>query len=134
MRKTLRFLTCASLSAAYAVAALNLALAQTYALDVQVMEHANGDLDTCALGQVAAPLKEGEGFLVARSGPGRNFDEIGQLQSGDEVWLFDRQGEWLGIVFGVVELSCNPIENDQVVRTEGKKGWVHEKWIEVLAG
>ena len=107
-------------------------LAQT--LEIPVMEHATGDLDTCALGQVVGLRAEGDGFLAVRSGPAVEYAEIDQLHNSDKVWIFDQHEEWVGVVFDVEELSCSPIEKDRPVETDGKKGWVHENWIEVIAG
>ncbi|WP_420408278.1 SH3 domain-containing protein [Hoeflea sp.] len=132
MRPILQCLSFACLFAALAPLTLMPALSQ--ALDVPVMERANEDLDTCALGQVAGLKVDGDGFLAVRSGPDSGHAKLDELSNGDRVWLFDRQGEWIGIAYGVEELSCSPVETDREVKTDGKKGWVHEKWIEVLAG
>jgi hypothetical protein len=99
-----------------------------------VMEYASDDLDTCALGQVMGLKADGDGFLAVRSGPGSNYTKLDELHNGDKVWLFEREGKWIGIVYGVEELSCSPISEDRVVPHDGKKGWVHENWIEIIAG
>ena len=132
MRPILRCLSSACLTAALAVSAFNPALAQP--LGVPVMERASDGLDTCALGQVTGLKADGDGFLAVRSGPGSGHAKLDELHNSDRVWLFDQKGEWIGIVYGVEELSCSPVETDREVKTDGKKGWVHENWIEVLAG
>jgi uncharacterized protein YgiM (DUF1202 family) len=125
-------LSSACLTVALAVSAFNPAVAQS--LDVPVMERASDGLDTCALGQVTGLKADGDGFLAVRSGPGSGHTKLDELHNGDRVWLFEQKGEWIGIVYGVEDLSCSPVETDREVKTDGKKGWVHENWIEVLAG
>ncbi|GKX33590.1 MAG: hypothetical protein MnENMB40S_12080 [Rhizobiaceae bacterium MnEN-MB40S] len=103
-------------------------------LDAPVMERASDDLDTCALGRVTGLKADGDGFLAVRSGPASGHRKLDELHNGDRVWLFDRQGQWIGIVYGVEEVSCDPIEKDRIVPHAGRKGWVHENWVEIIAG
>lgn len=103
-------------------------------LDVPVIERASDDLDTCAFGQVTGLKAGGDGFLAVRSGPDSGYPKLDELHNGDDVWLFDRQGAWIGIVYGVRELACGPISKDRSVPHNGRKGWVHENWIQVIAG
>ncbi|WP_424983104.1 SH3 domain-containing protein [Maritalea sp. S77] len=98
------------------------------------MEHASDGLDTCALGHVTGLNVEGDGFLAVRLGPGLEHIKLDELHNGDHVWLFDRRGAWIGIVYAAKDLICSPIENDRPVETDGKTGWVHEDWIQILAG
>ena len=98
------------------------------------MEIASGDLDTCAYGKVDGLKADGDGFLAVRSGPGTNFNKIDELHNGDEVWLFEWKGNWIGVVYGTDELSCSPISADREVPYEGQKGWVHKNWVKLLAG
>lgn len=123
---------CVYVLAVFAAPAFHPALAQS--LDVPVMEHASDDLDTCALGQVTGLRADGDGFLAVRSGPASSYPKLDELENGDKVWLFDQKGKWIGIVYGTEELSCSPISQDRPVPHNGKKGWVHENWIEVIAG
>jgi hypothetical protein len=108
--------------------------AQAQQLDVDIIERASDDLDTCAYGQVSGLKADGDGFLAVRKGPGSKHAKIDELKNGDKVWLFDTKGKWIGVVYGVQELSCSPIDADRPVQTRGKKGWVHQNWVEVLAG
>ena len=103
-------------------------------LSVPVMEYTAEDLDTCSYGKVFGLKKDGDGFLAVRSGPSTNHDKLDEIHNGDEVWLFDFQKPWIGIVYGVETVSCSPIDADRIVQHDGKKGWVHENWIEFLAG
>ena len=103
-------------------------------LDVEIMERADDGLDTCAFGQIAGLKADGDGFLAVRKGPGTNHEKIDELVNGDKLWLFEENNGWYGIVYGVKELSCSPVENDRPVQTNGKKGWVFGKWVDILAG
>ncbi|WP_162651901.1 SH3 domain-containing protein [Lentilitoribacter sp. Alg239-R112] len=114
------------------IASLNVLQAQQ--LDVEVMERADDGLDTCAYGQVAGLRADGDGFLFVRRGPGTTYDSFDELKNNDKVWLFEEKDGWYGIVYGVDDQNCSPVEKDRPVDTIGKKGWVYGKWIEVLAG
>lgn len=103
-------------------------------LDVQIIERAEDDLDTCSFGRVARLKEGGDGFLAVRAGPGSKFRKLDELKNGDDVWLFDQRGAWIGIVYGVSEVNCSPIKKDRPVPHIGKKGWVHKNWIDVIAG
>ncbi|MEM1048119.1 MAG: SH3 domain-containing protein [Pseudomonadota bacterium] len=108
--------------------------AEAQNLQRPIIEHAQEDLDTCALGEVTGLKADGDGFLAVRAGPGTQYRKLDQLYNGDAVLLFDRKGKWLGIVYGVAELSCSPIRESRPVPHRGRKGWVHENWIRVIAG
>ncbi|WP_350335660.1 SH3 domain-containing protein [Coralliovum pocilloporae] len=103
-------------------------------LDVPVIEHADGDFDTCGLGQVKGLKANGDGFLAVRSGPGSSYKKLDELHNGDRVWLFDQKGKWLGVVYDVNQVDCSPISEDRPVRQKGKKGWIHSNWVKFLAG
>jgi len=103
-------------------------------LEVPVMVRADGDLDTCALGGVTGLNPKGDNFLAVRSGPGTNYAMIDKLHAKDQVWMFGQQGSWVGVVYGVNELSCSPVAKDHAYQGPGKKGWVHKKFLIILAG
>lgn len=103
-------------------------------LDVPIIEHADENLDTCAYGQVIGLKSEGDNFLAVRSGPASDYTKLDELKNDDKVWMYDVQGEWFGIVYDVEAAICGPLEKDREVETDGKKGWVHSKWIEGIAG
>lgn len=109
-------------------------LTHAQSLDVEVMERADDGLDTCSYGQVFGLKADGDGFLSVRRGPGTTYESFDELKNNDKVWLFEEKDGWYGIVYGVEELTCSPVESDRPVDTDGKKGWVFGKWIEVLAG
>lgn len=103
-------------------------------LEVPIVEHMIEDLDICALAQVKGLKANGDGFLAVRTGSDTNYKKIDELHNGDRIWVFDQKGKWLGIVYDAPNLGCGPIESDRLVPYEGKKGWVHENWVEYLAG
>ncbi|MEO9457421.1 MAG: SH3 domain-containing protein [Lentilitoribacter sp.] len=103
-------------------------------LDVDVMERADDGLDTCAYGQIVGLKSDGDGFLSVRTGPGIKYESFDELKNNDKVWLFEEKDGWYGIVYDLDELNCSPVENDRPVETDGKKGWVFGKWVEVFAG
>ena len=103
-------------------------------MDVPIIEHASGDLDTCAYGQISGADTNNGKHIAVRSGPGSSYAKIGELKSGTEIWLFDQHGEWHGIVYGVKELSCGPVKASHSINHPGNMGWVHEKRIKLIAG
>ncbi|MEM1376071.1 MAG: SH3 domain-containing protein [Pseudomonadota bacterium] len=103
-------------------------------LDLPVIEKTEGDLDTCALAEVRGLNPNGDGFLAVRSAPGTEYRELDRVYNGDRVWVFNQVGDWFGIVYGVDEVECGPIDVNDPVRTEGKQGWVHQNWVRIIAG
>ena len=103
-------------------------------LDLPIIEKADADLDTCALGEVKGLKKNGDGFLAVRTAPGSGYRKLDEIHNGDKVWIFQQVGDWLGVVYDVDYVECGPIAKDQPVRAKGKKGWVHSNWIRLIAG
>lgn len=108
--------------------------AQAQQLEIPIIERTDGDLDTCSFAQVEGLKKGGDGFLAVRSGPSTSYDQLDELKNGDKVWVFDTKGNWVGIVYGNDNISCSPIAEDRPVKARGKKGWVHQNWVQLLAG
>lgn len=128
----MQILTKVILGAALLTGSINTASAQS--LDVPVMERADDGLDTCAFGQVVGLKADGDGFLSVRRGPSTSYESFDQLKNNDKVWLFEEKDGWYGVVYGVDELTCSPVDKDRPVETDGKIGWIYGKWVEVLAG
>lgn len=103
-------------------------------LDLPIVEHSDGDLDTCLLAEVHGLKAGGDGFLAVRSGPGAEFRKLDEIHNGDRVWIFENTSKWHGVLYGVDAVECSPIGSDRVLDKPGKKGWVHENWIRPLAG
>lgn len=111
-----------------------LSFVQAQGLDVEIIERADADFDTCSLGQVKGLKVNGDGFLAVRSGPSSKFQKIDELYNGNKVWLFEERKGWYGVVYGVDELSCSPIKKSRPLRKKGKKGWIYGKFVKVIAG
>ena len=101
---------------------------------VPVMEIADGDFDTCAFGKVSGLNPRGDNFLAVRAGPGTNYKMLDKIHTNDKVWLFNEKGDWIGIVYDSEEVSCSPVKADRPYKGPGKTGWVHRKFITLLAG
>ena len=111
-----------------------LSFVQAQGLDVEIIERADADFDTCSLGQVTGLKVNGDGFLAVRSGPSSKFQKIDELYNGNKVWLFEERKGWYGVIYGVDELSCSPIKKSRPLRKKGKKGWIYGKFVKVIAG
>ena len=125
-----KFLSLAFLSSCF----IPLSFVQAQGLDVEIIERADADFDTCSLGQVTGLKVNGDGFLAVRSGPSSKFQKIDELYNGNKVWLFEERKGWYGVVYGVDELSCSPIKKSRPLRKKGKKGWIYGKFVKVIAG
>ncbi|MDA7946167.1 MAG: SH3 domain-containing protein [Hyphomicrobiaceae bacterium] len=101
---------------------------------VPVMEIADGDFDTCAFGKVSGLNPRGDNFLAVRAGPGTSYRMLDKIRTDDKVWLLSNKGDWIGIVYGVDEVNCSPVKADRPYEGPGKTGWVHRKFITLLAG
>jgi len=100
-----------------------------------VMETADGNLDTCALGRVAGLNPDGDGYLAVRAGPGSDHKELDRITNGTLVWVFETVGDWHGVIYGAEGVDCSPIPDTRVLEREGQlQGWVHGNWVEPLAG
>ena len=99
-----------------------------------IMEIPDEDLDTCALGQVVRLNPDGDNFLAVRTGPGTQFDMIDKIHTGDQVWIFNQDGNWFGVVYDADFVECSPVDYKREYNGPGKKGWVFQKFVEVVAG
>ena len=99
-------------------------------------------LDSClSVGQVTGLNPQGDNFLAVRALPSANAAEKDRLGPGRWLWLCDEAGEWLGVVY-----SSDPSEKpgdcgvgtpaDRVRPYDGpcRWGWVHSRYVEVVAG
>lgn len=103
-------------------------------LDLPILEKAEEDWDTCAFAEVHGLNPNGDGFLAVRSAPGTEYREIDRVYNGDKIWVFNQVGDWLGVVYGVSEVDCSPVDKTRSIQIDGKKGWVHQNWIRIIAG
>ena len=68
---------------------------------------------------------KGNGFLAVRSGPGSGYSQHGELYRGDEISVWERQGNWyfVACMAGRCEapLWGNP----------SPQGWVYGKYLDI---
>ncbi|QWP74665.1 hypothetical protein J5226_13280 [Lysobacter sp. K5869] len=96
-------------------------------------------LDACgSLGRVHGLKVGGDGFLAVRDGPGSAYAMTDKLSENREVLMCDQRGEWIAVVYSDSSLgrcgATSPIAKRQPYRGPCKSGWVHGKWIELMAG
>lgn len=96
-------------------------------------------LDACgSLGEVRGLKADGDGFLAVRNGPGAAYAMTDKLPEGREVMMCDQRGDWIAVVYSDSQLGrCgvgSPIGKRQAYRGPCKSGWVHGKWIVLMAG
>lgn len=103
------------------------------ALEVPVMEEGgDGQAANCSSSTVAGLKASGDGFLAVRSGPGGRYRKLAELHNGDEVIVFEKRGQWAGIVYRTGNVGCASTKTRAV--TYRKKGWVNVRWLKDLAG
>lgn len=67
----------------------------------------------------------GNGFLAVRVGPGSSHQQIGELYLGDQVWVAERQGNWLYV--GCSSGLCTTPKWGM----EWPQGWAYAKYLSV---
>ena len=77
---------------------------------------------------------KGDNFLAVRAGPGTTYPMTDKLRPGTRVWMFDEQGDWIGVAYGSDEIECSPIKQDKAYNGPGKSGWVYRKYVRLVAG
>jgi len=105
---------------------------------VPVMIGAEADYDACgSTGQVYRLNPDGDNFLAVRSGPSSKQRMIDKLHTGDLVYMCDSQGQWVGIVYSTGNQECgvsSPVPVKQPYDGVCASGWVHERYIRLVAG
>lgn len=104
--------------------------------EVPVILTADG-LDPCGLGMVKA-LKAGrDGFLSVRARPAAGGRELDRLRNGEQVYMCADKGEWIGIVYSRPRRDCgvtSPVPRKMAYAGKCRSGWVHRRWVELIAG
>jgi hypothetical protein len=97
--------------------------------------------DVCGVGQVIGLDPMGDGFLSVRSGPGgQAYREIDRLFNRDEIYLCGFHGQWFKVVYHQSRKphqSCGvtfPWSKRRPYDGSCRSGWVHSKFIKVIAG
>lgn len=67
----------------------------------------------------------GSGFLAVRSGPGGNFQQIGELYLGDRVSVWDKKGNWLAVT--CMSGRCTSPYWGQPT----PQGWAHKNYLRI---
>ena len=102
---------------------------------VQIMVGGEQNLDACGgFGEVQGMNPQGDNFLAVRSGPGSKFTKIDELHERDQLWLCDKRGRWVGIVYGKNCGVSSPIAIRQIYEGPCKSGWVFDKYVKLIAG
>jgi hypothetical protein len=104
---------------------------------------AGHDLDAClSNGQVTGLNPNGDNFLAVRAMPSANGAEKDRLGPGRWLWLCDEAGEWLGVVYSADPNEeppgdcgvASPVETERPYVGKCKWGWVHSRFVTVVAG
>ena len=103
---------------------------------------AGHDLDAClSIGQVTGLNPQGDNFLAVRALPSADGVEKDRLGAGRWLWLCDKAGEWLGVVYSPDPNEepgdCGigtPVETERPYVGRCRWGWVHSRFVEVIAG
>lgn len=93
-------------------------------------------LDPCSMGQVVG-LKGRQGFLALRTAPGTDAAMLDRLGNGRTLFVCADQGEWLGVVYGRPGQSCGvgtPWPQGKPYTGPCASGWVHRRWVKIIAG
>lgn len=101
----------------------------------------DGQMAQCGSGQIVGLDPRGDGFLSVLSSPGgRGYREIDRLYNGQEVFMCGQQGPWVGVVYR----GARPAPSDcNVTRAWAVRqpytgpcayGWVHQRYVRLIAG
>lgn len=105
---------------------------------IPVMIGGEPEFDACGgVGEVRNLNPHGDGFLAVRKGPGTEYSKIDRLTNGSQVYFCDKQGEWIGIVYGKSLQDCgvsSPVPRKKPYIGPCQSGWAHRKWLVMIAG
>lgn len=100
----------------------------------------DGESDACpSQGQIARLDPAGDTFLSVREGPSSKHREGDRLGPGALVTICEERGAWLGIVYPTAgrDVDCglsSPRAKRATYRGPCRSGWVHSRFVEVVAG
>ncbi|NNF80350.1 MAG: integron [Rhizobiales bacterium] len=105
---------------------------------VAVKVGGEAELDACgSVGEVHRLNPDGDNFLAVRIGPGSAHPMKDKLKSKTQVYMCDQNGAWIGIVYGPDDADCgvsSPIAERQSYSGACASGWVHGRYIKLIAG
>ena len=97
------------------------------------------DLDACLSWGEVAGLRHS--LLAVRDGPGIHFRQVDELDNGHGLHLCDStaDGDWIGVVYAPAgeDVDCgvsSPVSGRHPYAGPCRSGWVHMKWVRVIAG
>ncbi len=134
---TVRIVSIAAL-AALAVLIGATAQAQQTKLDVPIVVGGT-QLDACgSIAEVKGLDPAGDNFLSVRSGPGATYREIDRLKTKDLIIICGGKGIWYAAIYPWSNKSdCNvgtPWPKRAPYTGPCKSGWIHSKFVEIIAG
>ncbi|MCP5082458.1 MAG: integron [Alphaproteobacteria bacterium] len=112
----------------------------SHAGDSGVAVKVGGEIDLVACGSEGEVYRlnpDGDNFLAVRIGPGSAHPMKDKLTSKTQVYMCDQNGAWVGIVYGPDDADCgvsSPIAERQSYAGACASGWVHGRYIKLIAG
>ncbi len=108
-------------------------------LDVPVLIGKDGpNLDACgSFGGIKGLKPRGDNFLSVRSGPGTSYKELYRLTSSETFAMCDFRNGWYGIVLNSGRDDCGTnslLPTKRAYKGPCRSGWVHERFVNLLAG
>jgi hypothetical protein len=109
-------------------------------VDVPIMVGGSGMSDGCtSLGQIVGLDPRRDGFLSVRSGPGgKPYREIDCLYNGNQIFVCDERKPWLAVVDGrSADGTCGvstPWPIRQPYTGPCRSGWIHSRYVRIIAG
>jgi hypothetical protein len=108
------------------------------ALAVPVIVGKVAEYDACmSSGAVKGLEPHGDGFLAVRAGPGSQYQMIDKLLEGQNVFVCDERGQWLGVVYTRGNQDCgvtSALNKPTPYPGPCLAGWVHRNFINITAG
>lgn len=97
------------------------------------------DLDACLSWGEVTGLRHS--LLAVREGPGTHYRQLDELDNGHGVHLCDgaEDSEWVGVVYAPADANVDcgvssPAPEHRPYAGPCRSGWVHMKWVRVIAG
>lgn len=116
----------------------NMGTALAGSLAVPVIVGKVPEYDACmSSGAVKGLDPHGDGFLAVRAGPGSQYQMIDKLLEGQNVFVGDERGQWLGVVYTRGNQDCgvtSALNNPTPYPGPCLAGWVHRNFINITAG
>lgn len=92
--------------------------------------------DACGSTGRVAVMRAG-GYLAVRGGPGILYPARDRLFPGRTLAICEERGDWIGVIYGPDGLDCavsSPIRQRRHYAGPCRSGWVHRRYVELVAG